>query len=68
MKILKGNLSELPFPEITEEDDRKLSALAERAMEGGAEALRDIDEYMAGLFGLSEEEAAYVEETVRMAR
>ena len=68
VKILKGNLSELPFPEITEEDDRKLSALAEQAMEGGAEALRDIDEYMAGLFGLSEEEAAYVEETVRMAR
>ena len=34
LKILKGNLSALPFPKITSDDDAKLAALVEEALKG----------------------------------
>ena len=38
LKILKGNLSTLPFPKITAEQDKELTALVDRALNGDADA------------------------------
>ena len=56
LKILKGNLSTLPFPKITPEQDKQLSALVDRALSGDAEAVSVIDDFIFGLYQLGKEE------------
>ena len=56
LKILKGNLSALPFPKITPEEDEKLSALVDRALHGDQEAQTEIDAFIFSLFELAPEE------------
>ena len=43
IKILKGNLMELPFPEITPEIDKKLTELVDAVLNGNKAALKEID-------------------------
>ena len=56
LKILKGNLSALPFPKITAEQDKELTALVDRALKGDKEASKEIDELIFSLFELDEKE------------
>ena len=56
LKILKGNLSALPFPKITPEEDEKLSALVDRALHGDLEAQTEIDAFIFSLYELDAEE------------
>ena len=56
LKILKGNLSALPFPKITADDDKKLSALVDRALDGDSDAPKEIDILIYSLYQLSKEE------------
>ena len=56
LKILKGNLSMLPFPKITPEQDKQLSALVDRTLSGDAEAVSVIDDFIFGLYQLGKEE------------
>ncbi len=65
VKILKGNLMELPFPRITEDEDAELSRLAQAASEGNEDAPDAIDSLVLGIFGLDEAER---EEVLRKAR
>lgn len=44
IKILKGNLLELPFPEISPETDKKLTGLVDEVLKGNKEAIKEIDE------------------------
>ena len=44
IKILKGNLMELPFPEISVETDKKLTDLVDEVLKGNKEAIKEIDE------------------------
>ena len=44
IKILKGNLMELPFPEISVETDKKLTQLVDEVLKGNKEAVKEIDE------------------------
>ncbi len=50
LKILKGNLSALPFPKIDEETDQELSALVDEALKGDLEAQAKIDELIFDLY------------------
>ena len=50
LKILKGNLSTLPFPKIDAETNRKLSALVDKALRGDAKAQTEIDELIFDLY------------------
>ena len=43
IKILKGNLMELPFPEISPETNKKLTELVDAVLDGNKKALKDID-------------------------
>ena len=56
LKILKGNLSTLPFPKITAEQDKALTALVDRALSGDADAPAEIDSFIFALYELSIEE------------
>ncbi len=56
LKILKGNLSALPFPKVTPEQDQQLSALVDRALHGDLESQTEIDTLVFSLFELDSEE------------
>ena len=60
LKILKGNLSTLPFPKITAEQDEKLSALVDRALSGDKEAPKEIDELIFSLYGFESGEIGLI--------
>ena len=61
IKILKGNLSALPFPKITEEQDQQLTALVDRALNGDVVAQTEIDEVIFGLYQFDKEEIMLIE-------
>jgi hypothetical protein len=50
IKILKGNLLELPFPEISPEIDKKLTDLVDEVLKGNKKAVQLIDNEVATLF------------------
>ena len=60
LKILKGNLSTLPFPQITAEEDAQLTDLVERALSGDKEAPQEIDSLINSLYQLDSEEIMLV--------
>ena len=60
LKILKGNLSTLPFPQITAEEDAQLTDLVERALSGDKEAPKEIDSFIYSLYQLDSEEVMLV--------
>ena len=60
LKILKGNLSTLPFPKITAEQDEKLSALVDSALGGDKEASKAIDNLIYSLYGFGSEEIGLI--------
>ena len=61
LKILKGNLSTLPFPKITAEMNKQLEALVNEALKGNADASKEIDNVIFALYGLNPEEIAIIE-------
>ena len=62
IKILKGNLSALPFPKITQEDDAKLSALVDEALKGNSKAVEEIDSVIFDLYQFDTEEIRMIQE------
>jgi len=53
IKILKGNLMSLPFPEITERQDVEMTAMVDHVLDGEKEYVGKIDEYIYALYGFS---------------
>ena len=60
IKILKGNLSALPFPKITPEQDLQFTALVERALSGDTSAQDEIDALIFYLYQLNAEEIGLI--------
>ena len=56
LKILKSNLSTLPFPKITPEQDKQLSTLVDHALCGDKEAPKEIDDLLYSLYEFNSEE------------
>ena len=61
LKILKGNLSALPFPRITPETNRQLTALVDEALKGDVKAVTRIDELIFSLYQLDLEEIRIIQ-------
>ena len=61
IKILKGNLSALPFPKISSEDDKKLSALVDAALSGNNTVVEEIDSFVFSLYQLDSEDIALIQ-------
>lgn len=56
IKILKGNLSALPFPKIDDKIDKQLTSLVDEALKGDLTATNRIDELVFSLYGFDSEE------------
>ena len=57
IKILKGNLMELPFPEISSDTDKKLTNLVDEVLKGNKEATEVIDKEIDALYNVISTEA-----------
>ena len=64
VKILKGNLIELPFPEITEDDNNQLTALVDSVLCGDNSKIEAIENYIFSIYNLSEKQIIYVRSMV----
>ena len=60
VKTLKGNLIELPFPQITEAENDEISALVDDVLNGSTSTQRVIDDYIFSIYCLSNEQKKYV--------
>ena len=60
LKILKGNLSTLPFPKITPMQDQQLSSLVDRALNGDKDAPKEIDGLIYSLYEFNSQDIALI--------
>jgi len=62
IKVLKGNLQQLPFPQLTAEQDQLLSALVDDILVNGSSShqLAAVDDAVYDLFHISSEERRYI--------
>lgn len=63
-KILKGNLTELPFPEISETENEELTMLVDAVLSGDNSKQDTIDNYIFSIYNLTEDQRAYVRRMV----
>ncbi len=61
LKILKGNLSALPFPKITAEQNEQLTALVDQALNGDERVIEEIDEIIFELYQFDIEEKSLIQ-------
>ena len=55
VKVLRGNLEELPFPSITQEQDKNICSLADEYIkDSNAKTLLEIDEIIYEIFEIDE--------------
>lgn len=64
LKVLKGNLMELPFPEISENENIKLTEMVDSLLQNKETNIEMINEYIFSIYGLSEKQKNYVRNTV----
>lgn len=64
VKILKGNLIELPFPEISTIDNEQLSSLVDDVLSGNMLKQEAIENYIFSIYKFTEEQITYVRRTV----
>ena len=60
LKILKGNLSALPFPKITVELDQQITNLVDLALKGDEKAIEEIDALIFTLYQFEEDEIKFI--------
>ncbi len=64
VKILKGNLLELPFPAISERDNEILSLFVDEVLNGDISKHEDIENYIFSFYGLNEKQIEYIRRIV----
>ncbi len=64
VKILKGNLVELPFPEITQAENDTLTELVDEVLNGNIAAQKVIDDYIFEIYGFSKCQIEYIRRIV----
>lgn len=64
VKILKGNLMELPFPKITEEENNRLTTLVENVLQGDKTKIDEIENVIYSIYELNYRQIAYIKEII----
>lgn len=64
VKVLKGNLLELPFPKISKDEDNEIVGLVDRVLDGDKSVIKLIDEYIFAIYGLTDKQISYVRDVV----
>lgn len=60
VKILKGNLIELPFPEISEQENKEISSLVDEVLNGDKSKQEIIESYIFSIYGFTQDQIQYV--------
>ena len=60
VKILKGNLIELPFPELSNTDNAKITSLVDELLGGNSAKREEIENYIFSFYGLTNEQITHV--------
>lgn len=64
VKILKGNLLQLPFPEISKEQDCRISTLVDSIMSGHSENVEPLQNDIYSLFSLSQTQIKHIRSAI----
>ena len=64
VKILKGNLIELLFPQISETENNELTGLVNDVLDGDHSKEAIIDNYIFALYGFTNDQIAYIRRTI----
>lgn len=64
VKILKGNLIELPFPELSETENNILTALVDEVLSGDNSKKEIIEKFIFSIYGLTDNQIMYVKRIV----
>lgn len=64
VKILKGNLIELPFPEISNHENKQISSLVDDVLHGDSLKQEAIDNSIFSIYGLTQKQIQYVRRMV----
>lgn len=64
VKVLKGNLNELPFPKISSEEDLFISGLVDKIIAGDKNVEESIDRYILSLYAFNDEQIIYIRSVV----
>lgn len=66
IKVLKGNLQELPFPKLTEIQDKELGELVSviNEKEFSAETQKKLNELVYSIFGITPSEQVQIKERI----
>ena len=65
VKILKGNLIELPFPMISKEEDSVFEELVDSVLSGDKSAITEIDNSIFQFYHLSEEQIKCLRSSIK---
>ena len=64
VKILKGNLSQLPFPKISAADNEMITSLVDEILAGNSAKQEDIENYIFSIYGLTDGQITYIRRVV----
>ncbi|WP_170143875.1 TaqI-like C-terminal specificity domain-containing protein [Sutterella megalosphaeroides] len=64
VKVLKGNLLELPFPKISREDDERLQLLVDEVLRGDDSKKVEIEDIVFSIYDLNDEQIRYIKDVV----
>lgn len=64
VKVLKGNLIELPFPEISDEENNQITMLVDEVLSGNRSKQEIIDNIIFSIYNLTDSQIAHVRRTV----
>lgn len=64
VKVLKGNLIELPFPSISEKANEEIMSLVDKVLDGDILTIKKIDDYIFTLYEFSNSQISYIRNVV----
>lgn len=64
VKILKGNLLELPFPAISEACDKALSSLVDQVLKGNVQQEKTIEDIIFAIYGFESNQIQHIRDVV----
>lgn len=64
IKVLKGSLIQLLFPELSESDDKQFVELVDRILRGDMSAIEEIDRLIFEMYHLTDDHISHIKQTL----
>lgn len=64
IKVLKGSLIQLLFPELSESDDKQFVDLADRILCGSASVIEEVDRLIFEMYHLTDDHISHIKQTL----